>query len=170
MSNKGRLISICSLVFGAMLIAGCGGTAVPAAPNALAQVHLDGVWIDQDAGISVTFEQGAITNLTAAGQLGEYLDGMRFDGVAFPVDLGGLSVSAWLILTESAVQQVNDHYSVSIRYAGDVQLSILKSTLLLALTGTLNGAATQIDGLLDISASIGSLVDDLPITLVKSTD
>ncbi len=169
MNNKGRLISICILVFGAMLIVGCGGTGVPAEPNALAKVHLDGVWVDQDAGISVTLKQGAITKITATGELGEYLNGMRFDGVTFPVELDGLSASAWLILTKSVVQQVNDHYSVNIRYAGDVQLSILKSTLIMALTGTLNSAATQIEGLLDISASIGSLVDDLPVTLVKST-
>jgi len=169
MDSKAKLISICTLAFGAMLIGGCSGTAAPAEPNELAKVHLDGVWVDEDAGISVTFEQGAITNVTATGELGEHLNVMRFDGVAFPVELGPFSVSAWLILTESAVQQVNNHYTVSIRYAGDVQLSLLKSTLVLTLTGTLNSAATQIDGLLDIRASTYSLVDNLPVTLVKST-
>ena len=32
----------------------------------------------------------------------------------------------------------------------------------------MNSATTQIEGLLDIGASIGSLVEDLPVTLVKS--
>ena len=171
MSCKARLISICTictLALGGMLIAGCAGTAVPAEPNDLAKLHLNGVWVDKDAGISVTFVQGVITTITADGPLGEYLSGMRFDGVTFPVELGGLPVSAWLILTESAVQQSSDQYTVSIRYAGDVQLSILKTSLVLGLTGTMNSATTQIEGLLDIGASIGSLVDDLPVTLVKS--